>query len=247
MNIARVEASAFNEQSQSGLRRFVSVPLLLIEDDTELAQQLCALLTHHGFEVTQASDGEQGAELALEKHFGLILLDVRLPSLDGLSVLQLLRQRRSTPVIILSAWGAEQDRITGLRHGADDYLAKPFNWTELMLRIEAVLRRSQPEAPGEQQLNYQQLQLNISSQQLWVGEQQVELTPVEARLLWQLMAQPQQLLSKRLLYPLVLERSLTDYDRSLDMHWSRLKRKLVQAGFPSERLITVHGKGYRLI
>lgn len=247
MNIARVEASAFNEQSQSGLRRFGSVPLLLIEDDTELAQQLCALLTHHGFEVTQASDGEQGAELALEKHFGLILLDVRLPSLDGLSVLQLLRQRRSTPVIILSAWGAEQDRITGLRHGADDYLAKPFNWTELMLRIEAVLRRSQPEAPGEQQLNYQQLQLNISSQQLWVGEQQVELTPVEARLLWQLMAQPQQLLSKRLLYPLVLERSLTDYDRSLDMHWSRLKRKLVQAGFPSERLITVHGKGYRLI
>lgn len=247
MNIARVEASAFNEQSQSGLRRFVSVPLLLIEDDTELAQQLCALLTHHGFEVSQASDGEQGAELALEKHFGLILLDVRLPSLDGLSVLQLLRQRRSTPVIILSAWGAEQDRITGLRHGADDYLAKPFNWTELMLRIEAVLRRSQPEAPGEQQLNYQQLQLNISSQQLWVGEQQVELTPVEARLLWQLMAQPQQLLSKRLLYPLVLERSLTDYDRSLDMHWSRLKRKLVQAGFPSERLITVHGKGYRLI
>lgn len=245
--MARVEVSAFNEQSQSGLRRFVSVPLLLIEDDTELAQQLCALLTHHGFEVTQASDGEQGAELALEKHFGLILLDVRLPSLDGLSVLQLLRQRRSTPVIILSAWGAEQDRITGLRHGADDYLAKPFNWTELMLRIEAVLRRSQPEAPGEQQLNYQQLQLNISSQQLWVGEQQVELTPVEARLLWQLMAQPQQLLSKRLLYPLVLERSLTDYDRSLDMHWSRLKRKLVLAGFPSERLITVHGKGYRLI
>jgi two-component system response regulator PfeR len=235
------------EQRANTERRCAAASLLLIEDDTELAQQLSALLTHHGFEVTLASDGEQGAELALEKHFALILLDIRLPSLNGLSVLQLLRQRRTTPVIILSAWGAEQDRINGLRHGADDYLAKPFNWTELMLRIEAVLRRSQPEAPGEQQLNYQQLQLNISSQQLWIGEQQVELTPVEARLLWQLMAQPQQLLSKRLLYPLVLERSLTDYDRSLDMHWSRLKRKLVQAGFPSERLITVHGKGYRLI
>lgn len=247
MTVVSVDTSAFTEQSQSGSRRFVSTSLLLIEDDTELAQQLSALLSHHGFEVTLASDGEQGAELALEKHFALILLDIRLPSLNGLSVLQLLRQRRSTPVIILSAWGAEQDRITGLRHGADDYLAKPFNWTELMLRIEAVLRRSQPEALGGQQLNYQQLHLNISNQQLDVGTQQVELTPVEARLLWQLMAQPQQLLSKRLLYPLVLERSLTDYDRSLDMHWSRLKRKLVQAGFPAERLITVHGKGYRLI
>ena len=141
MTAVCVDTSAFTEQSQSGSRRFVSTSLLLIEDDTELAQQLCALLSHHGFEVTLASDGEQGAELALEKHFALILLDIRLPSLNGLSVLQLLRQRRSTPVIILSAWGAEQDRITGLRHGADDYLAKPFSPRELVARIKAILRR----------------------------------------------------------------------------------------------------------
>ncbi|PKM18258.1 MAG: DNA-binding response regulator [Gammaproteobacteria bacterium HGW-Gammaproteobacteria-15] len=220
--------------------------LLLIEDDAQMREQLQLLLHSHGYQLDIAADGETGASMALTGSYDLVLLDIRLPDIDGFNVLQLMRQRANTPVIVLSACGAEADRIQGFTHGADDYLAKPYSFAELLLRIEAVLRRSQPQA-AVWQLQYQELTLDRRLQKASCFAQYLPLTPVEFRLLWALVQQPQQVLSKRVLYPLVLDRTFTEHDRSLDMHLSRLRKKLASCGFNSERLVTLHGKGFRLL
>jgi len=220
--------------------------LLLIEDDAQMREQLQLLLHSHGYQLDIAADGETGASMALTGCYDLVLLDIRLPGIDGFNVLQLMRQRANTPVIIVSACGAEADRIQGFTHGADDYLAKPYSFAELLLRIEAVLRRSQPQA-AVWQLQYQELTLDRRLQSASCFAQLLPLTPVEFRLLWALVQQPQQVLSKRVLYPLVLDRTFTEHDRSLDMHLSRLRKKLASCGFNSERLVTLHGKGFRLL
>ncbi|MDZ7867959.1 MAG: response regulator transcription factor [Rheinheimera sp.] len=219
-------------------------PLLLIEDDPSLCAQLQQML-QTDYQVVACQDGEQGLLLALSQPFALIILDIRLPGLNGLQLLQLLRRERQTPVIVVSACGAESDRITGFLNGADDYLAKPFNTAELRLRIEAVLRRSQwPQPESTDALNWQGL--HWLPQQTLLAGQALPLTPVEHKLLGLLLQSVSQILSKRLLYPLLLNRPCTEHDRSLDMHVSRLRKKLSAAGFSAGQLQTVHGKGYRL-
>lgn len=228
-------------------------PILLVEDDPELAGQLQLLLTQRGYPLCWCQDGATALAAALAQPFALILLDIRLPDLDGFQLLSLLRQKIPTPVMILSACGAEADRIQGFTHGADDYLAKPYSFTELLLRIEALLRRcSAPQQTDPAVLQLQQpgqpgLILQRTPAKAEFGEQPLALTPVEFKLLWLLLSQRPQLLAKRWLYPLVLERNFTEHDRSLDMHLSRLRKKLSAVGFDGERIITVHGKGYRLL
>jgi two-component system response regulator PfeR len=112
-----------------------SARILIIEDDLALNEQVTALLRKQHYYVHQCTDGEQGLSAALSLHFDLILLDVRLPELDGLSLFKTLRSTKKTPVIMVTACGAEEERIQGFRQGADDYLAKPFNFTELLFRI----------------------------------------------------------------------------------------------------------------
>lgn len=220
------------------------IALLLVEDDTGLREQLCALLSPY-YEVSAVSTSEQALPLALQQPFGLILLDIRLPGIDGLQLLQLLRCERQTPVIIVSACGAESDRISGFLHGADDYLAKPFSSTELLLRIEAVLRRCQlQQSPEPAELAWQGLVWN--AQQASYAAAELPLTPVEHKLLGHLLRAQGQILSKRLLYPLILHRTFTEHDRSLDMHVSRLRKKLAAVRFAGGQLQTVHGKGYVL-
>ncbi len=116
--------------------------ILIIEDDITLNKQIAALLKDRGFEVHQCHDGNQGLVTALRERFDLILLDVLLPNLNGFSLLSQLRKRKQTPVIMVTACGAEQERIKGYSNGADDYMPKPFSFVEMMLRIEALLRRS---------------------------------------------------------------------------------------------------------
>lgn len=220
------------------------VALLLIEDDASLRSQLSTLLSP-SYDVCAVASAEQALPLALQHSFGLILLDIRLPGIDGLQLLQLLRCERQTPVIIVSAFGAESDRISGFLHGADDYLAKPFSSAELLLRIEAVLRRSLlQQSPDPAELVWQGLVWN--TQQARYGDSVLPFTPVEHKLLGHLIRAQGQILSKRLLYPLLLNRTCTEHDRSLDMHVSRLRKKLAAVGFVSGQLQTVHGKGYLL-
>ena len=116
--------------------------ILIVEDDATLSEQITQLLQSRGFDTRHESDGSAGLQAVLEENFDLVLLDIRLPSLNGLSLLNQLRQIKQTPVMMITASGAEQERIEGYRKGADDYLPKPFNFTEMMLRIDALLRRS---------------------------------------------------------------------------------------------------------
>lgn len=227
-----------------------SARILIIEDDVTLSDQVAGLLNEKGFSTRQCHDGQNGLLTALQESFDLILLDVLLPSLNGFSVLNHLRKTKQTPVMMITACGAEQERIEGYRKGADDYLPKPFNFTEMMLRVEALLRRSLgqvEQANQANQLQIDELTLSRSSQKVLFDEQEVELTPIQFRLLWTMLENQHEVLSKPFLYQTVLDRSFSRYDRSLDMHMSRVRKKLEEAGMAPERLATVHGKGYRFI
>lgn len=222
--------------------------ILIIEDDLTLSAQIAELLQGKGFKTQQCQDGEQGLMAALQQRFDLILLDVLLPGMNGFSILEQLRKVKQTPVMMVTARGAEEERIKGYSSGADDYLPKPFNFTEMLLRIEALLRRSfgssKPSVPGNT-LKVDQIQLNRSTQLAEFAGIELNLTPLQFKLLWVLLENKQQVLSKPLLYQTVLDRPFSRYDRSLDMHMSRVRKKLEDAGMAPDRLATVHGKGYR--
>lgn len=223
--------------------------ILVIEDDLSLNEQLSQLLRNNDFEVEQAFDGENGLITALKQDFDLILLDVLLPERDGFSVLEQVRKSIDTPVIMLTACNAEEERIKGLSIGADDYLAKPFNLKELSLRIEAILRRcsSTPSnAKTQYEITLDELKLNKRNQTAVFGKEEVNLTPIEFKLLWVFANHHKETLSKPFLYQMVLERKFSSYDRSLDMHVSRTRKKLVAAGMTPDQLQTVHGAGYCL-
>jgi len=187
-------------------------------------------------------------EAASNNQYQLILLDVMLPKMGGFELLANLREHSQVPVIILSAKGAEEERIKGLRSGADDYISKPYNSQELLLRIEALLRRCHPslisKTPSTHALG--SLTVNRVTHKVQVASNAIDFTPMELKLLRALMSSPGEILSKALLYQVVLNRSYSTYDRSLDMHLSRVRRKLNGAGWDGSRLQTVHGKGYLL-
>lgn len=225
------------------------IKILIVEDDIELNQQIAELLQSKSYSVTQCFDGEQGLVTASSQYFHLILLDVMLPLRDGFSVLKVLRKSCQTPVIMVTAKGAEQEKITGFSHGADDYVSKPFSPAELLCRIEAILRRSQHDIGTLplQEISIDNLKLNTKTQQVNVNNQFLEFTPIQFKLLWELTLNQGEILTKAYLYQRVLNRSVTAYDRSLDMHLSRVRRKLNDANGPGNRLQTSHGKGYSFI
>ncbi len=222
--------------------------LLIIEDDPVLNSHLGELLSEAGYQVDQCEDGDKGLELTSCHRYHLILLDIMLPQRDGLSLLRMLRKTQQTPVILITAKGAEEERIRGFSQGADDYVTKPFNSTELLLRIEALLRRSHPTSNhvDSDLLKFEELAIDRKRQSVFVSEQHVEMTPIEFKLIWVLALQQGEILSKAYLNQLVLNRAYSSYDRSLDMHLSRVRRKLNSVGWDGARLQTVHGKGYLL-
>lgn len=221
--------------------------ILIIEDDITLNKQIAALLKDRGFDVHQCHDGNQGLVTALRERFDLILLDVLLPNLNGFSLLSQLRKRKQTPVIMVTACGAEQERIKGYSNGADDYMPKPFSFVEMMLRIEALLRRSLNVKSNEVTRNsiiVDEITLDRRNLKANFAGKALDLTSTQFKLLWVLLENQNEVLSKPLLYQTVLKRSFSRYDRSLDMHMSRVRKKLIEAGMSPTRLATQHGKGY---
>ncbi len=222
--------------------------ILAIEDDPLLAAHLHDHLQGRGFDVTLRQDGEEGLGLARDEDFDLILMDIMLPGRNGLEVLAHLRRERKVPVILMSALGAEQDRIAGFSQGADDYLPKPFSMGEMEVRIEAVLRRVAYERSDALEQPNQDPQLDFidNRNDVRLGEQWAGLTPTEYRLLDLLSRNAEEVLSKPFLYQQVLHRAFSQHDRVLDMHVSHIRRKLQAVGYTVGRLETVWGKGYVL-
>lgn len=228
-------------------RDLPTAKILVVEDDLLLAAYLQRHLDESGYYVTLSQDGSGGLRLAERGDFDLVLLDILLPGISGLVALQRLRQKRGVPVILISALGNEQDRITGFSHGADDYLPKPFSVGELKVRMEAVLRRvayerRKPAAGGQQcDLIFDESRPDVCFATNWAC-----LTPSEYRVLEFFSQNSEEVLSKPFLYQQILHRGYSQHDRSLDMHISNIRRKLQRVGYSSRRLESVWGKGYIL-
>ena len=225
--------------------------ILTIEDDPVLGAYVHEHLGRCGFQVTWCQNGQQGLQMARDQAFDVVLMDILLPGMDGLSILTHLRQSHSIPVILMSALGAEADRVSGFRLGADDYLPKPFSMIELRVRIEAILRRvalDRRPLPSltlarddARTLRFDDELCDVFYQQHWAG-----LTRSEYRLLETLHRNADEVLSKAFLYQHVLQRGYAPHDRSLDMHISQIRRKLKAIGYAERAVRTVWGKGYVL-
>lgn len=221
--------------------------ILLIDDDAELSQLVTDYLTLDGFSLDHAADGIKGLQKAQSGSYQLILLDIMLPGLDGLSLLRQLRQTSYCPVLMLTARGDDIDRILGLELGADDYLAKPFNPRELSARVRAILRRVElAQQPVQHQVPLLELngvQLNRQNRQVHCEGHNIVLTATEFQLLEYLMNHAGRVVSKEELSKEVMGRVLQQYDRSLDMHVSNIRKKLAQ-GASNEKIQTLRGSGY---
>lgn len=223
--------------------------ILSIEDDLVLGAYVHEHLGRCGFQVTWCQNGQEGLEIAREQPFDVVLMDILLPGLNGLNVLTQLRQSHSTPVVLMSALGAEADRISGFRLGADDYLPKPFSMAELRVRIEAILRRVALDRrlePAVAASSVDSLSFDDELSEVFYGEHAAGLTRSEYRLLDTLNRNGDEVLSKAFLYQHVLQRGFAAHDRSLDMHISQIRRKLKGIGYTEREVRTVWGKGYVL-
>lgn len=223
--------------------------LLLIDDDKELSQLLSEYLTTEGFEVVAAYDGEAGIQLATQDQFAAIVLDVMLPIYNGFEVLKILRKTHQTPVVMLTAKGDTIDRVIGLEIGADDYLPKPCDPRELVARIRAILRRAHTNEPTTaklEKISSGPLVLHLGSRHVTWNGSEIVLTGTEFSVLEILVRQAGQVISKDDMTEQALNRKLTPYDRSIDVHVSNIRKKLTAAGANKELIINVRGAGYML-
>ena len=226
--------------------------ILLVDDDTELSELLANFLTLEGFRVTIAKTDQIAQQLDLS--YDLILLDVIAPTWNGIATLKQIRKHYSTPIIILNAPNDAMSRILYLELGADDYLVKPFNAHELIIRIKMLLRRSgqqdnviESHSATSEQIKFDLLTLHPETQQLFFGSSPIELTHTEFALLLQFIKRPNILITREELSVAILNKLLTPFDRAIDMHMSNLRKKLPsrENGLPWFK--TVRGKGYILL
>ena len=224
-----------------------SASIILIDDDRELGTMLTDFLRPDRLELTVCVSGEDGLQRLASGNFDLIILDIMLPGISGLDALKQIRHASDIPVIMLTARGDDVDRIIGLEFGADDYLAKPFNPRELVARIKAILRRSQPQLPGTSQLELGEIELDSRTRRASVSGTALRLTGTEYEILRCLLETPGKIVSKEQLSERALGRRLLPYDRSIDTHISNLRGKLERAGNQKESIQNQRGVGYSLI
>ena len=225
--------------------------ILVIDDDIELCELLTEYLSAEDFDVQSVNRGDQGAQQALAEEYALIVLDVMLPGMNGFDVLRKIRAASQVPVIMLTARGDDIDRIVGLELGADDYLPKPFNPRELVARIRAIQRRSEPvenlaAATGSKsgELQVGDVLLCSTNRSVKRAGETIELTSVEFSLLEILLGRAGEVISREDLVEKALGRRLSAYDRSIDVHVSALRKKLGRQYADAERIKTIRGVGY---
>ena len=223
--------------------------ILLVDDDKELAALLKEYLESEDFSVTLAHNGEEGAIKATSKSYDAIVLDVMMPIMNGTDALEKIRKSSQTPVLMLTAKGETSDRIAGLELGADDYLPKPCNPKELVARLRAILRRTQPErlnSENQTEISVNDLYINLKTHACKFEGAEVNLTGAEFTVLEILMIRAGDVISKEVLTERALNRKLTPYDRSIDVHVSNIRKKLTQSGASKDLIINIRGAGYML-
>lgn len=221
--------------------------ILLIDDERAIRRLLRAALSAHGYEVLEAASGEEGLQLAATQHPDVIILDLGLPDLDGVQVTRRLREWTQTPIIILSVRGSEEDKITALDAGADDYLTKPFGTGELTARIRAALRRIQPSGEGQQPVfQVDGLRVDVLHRTVSVDGQPVDLTPNEYELLKLLVQHAGKVVTHRQLLRAVWGSGYEEETHLLRVNISNLRHKIESDPAQPRYILTESGVGYRL-
>jgi len=221
--------------------------ILVVDDDVELCALVQEYLTSEGFKSEAVHDGEIGLRRGLSGNYVLVVLDVMLPGINGFEVLRRLRSVSKIPVLLLTARGEDVDRIVGLEIGADDYLPKPFNPRELVARIRAILRRAKPSKATDaapEVLSVGDVELDPATRNVFLAGAPVELTSVEFNLLEVLLREAGRVVTRERLVNAVLSRKFMPFDRSIDMHVSKVRRKLGDSEKSGDHIKTIRGVGY---
>lgn len=227
--------------------------VLIIDDDNKLRKLLKEYLEGYGYQVRTLSDGLGVLQKLQEDSSDIVILDVMMPEKNGLEVLQDIRRESKVPVIMLTAKGEDADRIVGLEMGADDYLPKPFNPRELLARIKAVMRRIAPDEERESEgdegirISAGSLVLNKAKQTVLVEGNEMELSSTEFKILKALMERPNTILSRDQLMTLARGRDFMAFDRSIDVHISKLRAKVETDPGSPKRIKTIWGTGYMFV
>ena len=220
--------------------------VLIVEDDREVAAYLLKGLGEQGYAADHAADGKEGLLLASTEEYDVLIVDRMLPGMDGISIVKTLRASGNvTPILILSALGEVDDRVSGLRAGGDDYLTKPFAFSELQARLDALLRRGSHASTVETRLRVADLELDLLTRVAKRGDQLIELQPREYRLLEYLMQNAGRVVTRTMLLEQVWDYYFDPQTNVIDVHISRLRSK-IDKGFDQSLLHTIRGAGYML-
>jgi len=217
--------------------------LLLIEDDARLATMVADYLGEAGFRASVAGTGAEAERQLKRESFDAVILDLMLPDIDGLELCRRIRAHSNIPLLMLTARGDPLDRVVGLELGADDYLPKPFEPRELLARVRAILRRQQAARPADV-LRYGRLEIDRGARQVRVDGQERALTAYQYTLLLALAERAGRVLSRDALMDLVKGTALEDFDRSIDVHISRIRAAIEDDPKKPRRVLTVRGAGY---
>ncbi|WP_028273075.1 response regulator transcription factor [Atopococcus tabaci] len=225
--------------------------ILVVDDEDRIRRLLKMYLEKENYTIEEAADGEAALNMAMNNDYDLILLDLMLPKMDGIDVAQALREEKNTPIMMLTAKGEEANRIQGLEVGADDYIVKPFSPREIVLRVSAILRRTQPESTKEADdldvIKLPHLEVDNQAHRVLADGQQVNLTPKEYDLLLYLMSSPDQIFGREQLLREVWKYEFFGDLRTVDTHIKRLREKLSKKSPKAAKMIeTVWGLGYKL-
>ena len=224
----------------------MSQKVLVVEDDINIAELLRLYLQKDGFEVSHAADGGKAVEMAREIQPDLVLLDIMLPVMDGWQVCRELRKTMKMPIIMLTAKGETEDKVSGLEMGADDYIVKPFEVKELLARVHAVLRRTGDDGkPKSKKLTFDKLVINLDSYELIVDGKKIDTPPKEMELLYHLAATPNRVYTRNQLLDEVWGFDYFGDSRTVDVHIKRLREKCEI--FPDFSIVTVRGLGYKAV
>jgi DNA-binding response OmpR family regulator len=231
-------------------RRAVAATILIVEDEFAVARGIQYALQQEGYEVTVARSGEEGLEFATSQAPDLIVLDVRLPGMDGFEVLRRLRAAGTkSPVLFLTARGDEFDKVVGLELGADDYVTKPFALRELLSRIRALLRRAYGDlanAAGGRVMRHGDLVIDLERRRVQRGQRRIALTATEFEILRHLASRPGRVFSRRELLELLRDYEALDQDeKTINVHVSHLREKIEDDPSAPQFVLTVRGAGYQ--
>jgi two-component system alkaline phosphatase synthesis response regulator PhoP len=219
----------------------------VVEDEPKIAQLARDYLEHAGFRVVTVGEGRSALKAVAPDHPDLIVLDLRLPDMDGLDVARSLRKDSSVPIIMLTARSEESDKLIGLELGADDYMTKPFSPKELVARVRAVLRRGALASKGGETIRVGDLVVDRSRMRASLGDRPVDLTPTEFQLVAALAASPGRVFTRSQLLDVLHGVAFESYERAIDAHIKNIRRKLEPDPRRPRYLLTVYGVGYRFV